>query len=122
MWGVNYKELILLIYLISRLWQEEFKRYLRPLIVNPKRPNAADEYVSDLQHRYEELINGDNEIKEKAYKGGWRNGRERSELIMSLNWMNVRRLRQAIIEVQQHNWQLWGIGEVGRHNLLKIVD
>lgn len=100
------------------MWQEEFKRYLRPLIVNPKRPNAADEYVSDLQHRYEELINGDNEIKEKAYKGGWR--RRRGELIMSLNWMNVRRLKQAIYS----NSQLWGIGEVveGRHNLLKIVD
>lgn len=39
------------------------------MIVNPKRPNAADEYVSDLQHRYEELVSGDEEIKEKAYKG-----------------------------------------------------
>ena len=57
--------------LIHRLWQEEFKRYLRPLIVNPKRPNAADEYVSDLQHRYEELISGDQEIRDKAYRGRW---------------------------------------------------
>lgn len=54
---------------VFRLWQEEFKRYLRPLIINQKRPNAADEYVSDLQHRYEELVSGDQEIRNKAYKG-----------------------------------------------------
>ena len=39
--------------------------------MNPKRPNAADEYVSDLQHRYEELISGDQEIRDKAYRGRW---------------------------------------------------
>lgn len=51
------------------MWQEDFKKYLRPLIIDKRRPNAADEYVSDLQHKYEELVNEDQEIQDKACKG-----------------------------------------------------
>uniref|UniRef100_A0A1B0CV16 ATP-dependent RNA helicase n=2 Tax=Lutzomyia longipalpis TaxID=7200 RepID=A0A1B0CV16_LUTLO len=57
---LNEKGLILL--------QDEFQKYLKPLVMKKNKPNAANEAVSDLQHKYEELIAEDQQMKEMASK------------------------------------------------------
>ncbi|GAB0095827.1 RNA helicase [Sergentomyia squamirostris] len=57
---LNEKGLILL--------QDDFQKYLKPLVMKKNQPNAVSEAVSDLQHKCEELIGEDQQMKEMASK------------------------------------------------------
>ncbi|XP_059617245.1 probable ATP-dependent RNA helicase CG8611 isoform X2 [Phlebotomus argentipes] len=49
-----------------KLLRDDFKKYLKPLVMRKNTPNAATEAVSDLQHKCEQLIAEDQQMREMA--------------------------------------------------------